>query len=297
MTVCGAESVRYDAPPQYIEKLASPFAGLTLEEKKSEWGKELLIGKELGKEEDLFRAVTALKRAKILLKHEGEGRGKGEGKSEGYDSRYAEIEYDLFLSYWLARKFNDVTSLFEKGNLKVSPHNFRAYNEMLVVLYDSYMQQKDQAKAEKIFRLIEARSGVLAKKIVLYKDFEAVNVESLPADFQTTYHNNKKSPFRAGLYNALLPGAGYMYVGQIQTGVTSFLLNALFCVAAYEFFHHKQYAAGIITSGFEMGWYAGGIVGARLAAETYNAALYKRLAYDTMTKEKLFPVLMLEYGF
>ena len=97
--------------------------------------------------------------------------------------------------------------------------------------------------------------------------------------------------------NAFLPGAGYLYVGQKQSAMTAFLLNGLFIAAAVHFFNHKQYAAGAITLSFETGWYFGGIYGAGESAKLYNERVYERHAYSVLNQEKLFPLLMLRYGF
>ena len=57
------------------------------------------------------------------------------------------------------------------------------------------------------------------------------------------YEYEKKSIRKAEVFNAILPGAGYFYAGQIESGITSFLINALFIAATYEFFHKGQTAS------------------------------------------------------
>ena len=96
---------------------------------------------------------------------------------------------------------------------------------------------------------------------------------------------------------SFFPGAGYLYVGQRRAAVTSFLINTLFILATIRFFEREDYAAGIITAGFEAGWYFGGINGAAGAAREYNERLYERHAKDTMVQGELFPVLMFTKGF
>lgn len=113
----------------------------------------------------------------------------------------------------------------------------------------------------------------------------------------TSYDAKKKSPCKAQFANGILPGAGYLYVGQKQAALTSFLLNGLFIYAAVYFYTNGNVAAGVITTSFEMGWYFGGIYGAGEAAKYYNERLYERQAYPALSYNKLFPVLMLKYGF
>ena len=88
-----------------------------------------------------------------------------------------------------------------------------------------------------------------------------------------------------------------MYIGQKKSALTAFLLNSLFIAAAYEFFHHGHVAAGIITTSFEAGWYFGGIYGAGEEAKYYNERVYEQDATAILNDTKLFPVLMIQYGF
>ncbi len=99
------------------------------------------------------------------------------------------------------------------------------------------------------------------------------------------------------LLNALIPGAGYLYIGQKKSALTAFLLNGLFIAAAYQFFHHRHVAAGIITTGFEAGWYFGGIYGAGEEAKYYNERLFEKNAATVLNDYKLFPALMMQYAF
>ncbi len=289
-------TLSYTPPTHLVEKLPSPFFPLSAEEKEMAWGKELLIASSLAKEQDLFRSVTAYKRARILL--------QDSSSAESDSKRQIQIEYGLLLSYWLAHKYEQVIESFEKSKLKVNSSDFAAYDALLLILYDSYVRNGDTKKAEAIFQFMKSKSQPQADKITLSYAIANANLAQLKkssapeiTSLLNTYEQHKKSQTRAELLNALLPGAGYYYVGQTQSAATSFLLNALFIAASYQFFQHGQTAAGIITAGFELGWYVGGIRGAGLAAKQYNNTLYSHLAQDTMSKEKLFPILMLDYGF
>ncbi|MCB1107983.1 MAG: tetratricopeptide repeat protein, partial [Chlamydiia bacterium] len=112
-----------------------------------------------------------------------------------------------------------------------------------------------------------------------------------------SYDTKKKSVLKAQTLNALLPGAGFLYVGQKQSAFTSFLLNGLFIWASVHFYSKGNYAAGAIFTSFETGWYFGGIYGAGESAKLYNERLYEDLAYPILSKQGYFPVLMLRFGF
>lgn len=76
------------------------------------------------------------------------------------------------------------------------------------------------------------------------------------------YEKHAKSIKTAQCLNAVLPGAGYWYIGQKQTAVTALLVNSLFIGAASYFFVDGNIPAGVITLSLESGWYFGGIYGA-----------------------------------
>ncbi len=97
--------------------------------------------------------------------------------------------------------------------------------------------------------------------------------------------------------NAILPGAGYYYVGQKKTAVTSFLINALFIGTAWVFFQQKNVPAALITLSFETGWYFGGINGAGLAANEYNERLYEVNTKEQLFENKLFPLFYFKKSF
>lgn len=111
------------------------------------------------------------------------------------------------------------------------------------------------------------------------------------------YQKTKKSVLAAEVLNALLPGAGYFYVGQKQSAFTAFAINSLFIGTAAYFFKEKNIPAALLTLSFESGWYFGGILGAGEAAKTYNERLYEHHANPVMEEQRLFPILQLQYGF
>jgi len=117
------------------------------------------------------------------------------------------------------------------------------------------------------------------------------------AAFVDSYTLQQKSVRKAQLLNAILPGAGYAYVGQKKSALTSFLINTLFIAATWRLAQRGHIAAACITGGLEMGWYGGGINGAGLAAKEHNKVVYEALAHAYMRKQALFPFLMLETRF
>lgn len=280
-----------------LKDLPEGFPELTEKELFSTWGKELLIGQSFLKDNDLFRAITALKRAKYLVPNKAH-------------ERRLQIEYTILLAYYLGNKHKEVTEHFEDSALfYASPDEFPLYDDLLVMLYDSYMQTGKCEKGEMVLEMIRERTPETATSLELYQTLSRgeicasyLLVEQLPngeavSDYLDCYRYFEKSPKTARQLNALLPGAGYYYVGQKKTALTSFVINALFIGAAWAFFENKNIPAGLITLSFEAGWYFGGINGAGLAAKEYNERLYTENTKEMMFQQHLFPIFYFQKSF
>lgn len=289
-------NITYIPQANRVECLSSPFEDLSPMEKRQSWGKELYIGLALAREMDLYRAITAFKRALIL-------------SPKDQTERRLQIQYCILECYYLGSKYQDALDIFETTPLYYAPLTFPAFDDMIIIVYDAYMQTGQEDKAANVYKLIEVREPEKARDLNLSEDFMNGDLygiqeaaESHPAqenlyNFLCDFDQQSKSVRKAQTLNAILPGAGYLYVGQQKTALTSFIINTLFIAAAYQFFDRGYPAAGLITSSLELGWYLGGINGAGLAAKEYNQRLFETLGKEIMICNRLFPVLMLEKSF
>lgn len=304
LALCGCQArsdlleptISYLPPTCTVVSRPSAFPPLTAEERSQDWGKELTIASAFAHELDLYRAITSYKRALFFMPQE-------------LSDRRLQIIYSIMQSYYLGKKYQEVVDTFENSAIKDIPATFPAFDDLLLMLYDSYQQTGQLDKSCQILSLIETRDLSTATNLKLsealsHGDLNQIALyasdASSPEDvyeFLEEYNQKALSVQRAQTLNALLPGAGYYYVGQKKAAVTSFLINALFIAAAYQFFHHGNVAAGIITTSFEMGWYFGGINGAGLAAKEFNERHYENSARDFMISHCLFPVLMFSTSF
>lgn len=287
--------VSYQLQDQHFERLSCAFLALSPLERSSDWGKEYVIGHAFAEELDLYRAVSTFKRAQILITDNQE--------------RKLEIEYDILLCFFLGKRYDEAVESFEKSDLAHVDKTFPAYHDLLLVLYESYRELDNPEKQARILELLDKTfpdTGEELKVSIAIRDGDLVTIDTFANGFQhpsyldnlvDCYCEQKKSVATAQLLNALLPGAGYLYIGQRKSAFTAFLLNGLFIAAATEFFIHNHLAAGIITTGFEAGWYFGGIYGAGEEAKYYNERLYERSASTVLNEHKLFPILMLKHSF
>ena len=289
-------TINHSVQDRYLTSLPSPFPPITDEEKAEGWGREMLIGRSFAKQLDLYQAITAFKRAEILI-------------SPDNKNRLLEIQYEILWCYYIALKYDDVIYTFEISGLKRAETTFPALHDMLLILYDSYIHLGDEREAQRTLQLIHAyfpeeTPKLFLSKALLQADLPVIQeMDKQPppkpylTEFLQTYENQKKSVSTAQTLNAFIPGAGYFYLGQKQSGLTALLLNGLFIGASIYFFGEGNIPAGVIFTSFEAGWYFGGIYGAGLEAKYYNERLYERLATPMMNRERLFPVLMLNYAF
>lgn len=284
----------YECQKQDLKHFSHTFSPLSPTESSSSWGHEYTIALAFAKKLDLYRAISTFERADILVP---------ENKLE----RKEEIEYYILLCYYLAQKYDNLIAYFHESELQHVDKTFPAFEDLLIILYESYLQTGQKEEAQKVKTVLKKDFPKTAKNIALGAalidaDFKTLNsLKKEPGfnfldPFLKDYEGKKKSVTKAKLFN-ILPGAGYLYLGQPRSALTAFLLNGLFIFAAYEFFHNGYTAAGIITTSFEVGWYFGGINGAGEEAKYYNERAYQKEAANLMRQEKLFPFFSLKYAF
>lgn len=284
--------VQYCVTEKRVQALPTPFSPLSKSELQQLWGKELYLGSRFADEADFYRAITAFKSALFLIPAKEL-------------SRKAQIEYSIFLSYYLASKYKEALETYENSSLPLSTQSFPAYRELLITLYDAYGKTECTEKQGHVFELIRQDYPELADSLslsdaIIQADFCFLNEHTDKPyinQLLTDYCFEKKSPEKAGQLQAILPGAGYYYVGLKNAATTSFIINALFLAGTYQLFHKGYPAFALFTLSLEAGWYFGGINGAQIAANEYNERAYERIAKDTLIQEKLFPILKLECAF
>lgn len=287
----------YTLPDRAAKCLDAPFPTLTQKEKATEWGKQMYLGKAFARDMDLYRALTCFKSARFLIQKSNR-------------ERLEEIDYDIFLAYYMGNKYDDAIDAFETSSLmSASLDTFPALHEMYVALYDAYMQTGHYEKAASLLQYIDCKEPETGQYLRIEEAVQEGDINGMieasagtPLEENTNFFLQEylcevKSPRTAQTLNAVLPGAGYLYVGQKKTALTSLIVNALFIAASYELFQHGYIAAGIITASLEAGWYFGGINGAGLAAKQLNENRYECLARDYLIDNKILPVLMITMGF
>jgi TM2 domain-containing membrane protein YozV len=285
--------LNYAVQDRYLKSLPSPFPPLSESEAAQDWGREDKVGLGFARELDLYQAITAFKRSSFLI-------------PPSLTDRKLQLEYNTFLCYYFGRKYQETVYTYDSGPLRFTTPSFTPHQDLTIILYDSYLNMKETDKAEKLMDYIHMTYPDVANRLELSKILLKGDISALQAaapahpDIQALmiqYELEKKSTRTAQLWSTLIPGAGYFYVGQTQSGITALLLNGVFIWASCYFFQHGNTAAGVIFTSVEAGWYFGGIYGAGQETKFYNERLYERLATPMMNDNRYFPILMLKYGF
>ena len=133
------------------------------------------------------------------------------------------------------------------------------------LLYLSYLFTSNELPAEQNF--LEA--------------FPLSGKESLLSFFSEKKNPPYKSSLLSGLFSAIIPGSGKIYLGEIGDGITAFIATSLFAFLSYDNFRANHDFRGWLFSGLGFFFYAGNIYGSVAAAQIYNAKV------DYEYKEKL----------
>jgi len=274
---------------RYFKNLPSPFSPLSPSERGKDWGKEYQIALSFARELDLYQALTGFKRAEYLTPP---------------PERHLEIDYNIFMCYYIGGKYAEAIYTFENTGLRSVSSSLPAHQDLLVTLYDCYLRVDLHEKADRVLSYIQQLYPDTAEKLFLSGELIQGNISALEKSSEPAvqtllahYNKEKKSIKTAQLFNTFIPGSGYLYVGQTQSALTSFFLNGLFIWASVHFFQHGNMAAGAIFTSFETGWYFGGIYGAGQEAKFYNERVYERLITPMMNEKRLFPILMITHAF
>ena len=168
--------------------MSSAFPPLNQEEESEDFGKELRIALVFAKEFDLYRAVTSFKRALILI-------------PKNHITRVQQIEYSIMECYYLAMKYQEVIDTFETSHLLEVKPGFKAFGQLLVLLYDSYLNIGLLEKANCILNLIEKGNVEIAEKLKAYvaineADFANMEILGLKTNFFIPYIFTKQNPFK-----------------------------------------------------------------------------------------------------
>ncbi len=80
-----------------------------------------------------------------------------------------------------------------------------------------------------------------------------------------------KSPLKAAVFSAIIPGAGKIYTGDYGDGITAFLATGLFAFLAYDNFKAEHNFRAWLFTGLGAFFYCGNVYGSAASAQIHNA--------------------------
>ncbi len=249
---------------------------------KREAQKELKIGLQLYQELDDYRAISALKRYRIL--------------DATLKSQYLS---NLVIGQIYQRNNEAELSAFAYENaLKAAPDlysktfSYLLANQQSCVALSFYFDCADRLEGLKSEKLTDATRDLvdyqsLFVDVVLRRDINAKRASLIQSPLLKTKAaslllRNKafedlslKSPLLSGTLSALIPGAGQLYNGRYWDALLSLSFNAAFAGATYYSYKELDDIPLTILSGVVfLGFYIGNITNAVTDAQRINANTY-----------------------
>jgi len=160
------------------------------------------------------------------------------------------------------------------------------YFSLLLLFKESNMVEENIGKLDsKAFRIDMQTSFSMLKRQKLSLAPTEGNISPQIMDLKNRYVNTPySSPFLAGSFSAILPGAGKWYVGYKRQALTAFIANTLFAVQAVESYSKAGISSPqfIITAGLFGIFYSGNIWGSILAAKKKKRDHLKEIDYEIL---------------
>lgn len=166
----------YCVHDRYLKSLHSVFEPLSKKEKETGWGKEYQIASFFAKELDLYQAITAFKRAAIMI-------------DDSLIERRREIDYQIINCYYLGGKYKEATEFFDHSLLANIEPSFKAFHDLLIVLYDSFSILKNDDRMKTVEIAMQTYYPNTKSKLEMSANLLQGNIEKIH-DYakNTTFH-------------------------------------------------------------------------------------------------------------
>lgn len=194
------------------------------------------------------------------------------------------VRFKIMLGYSDLNLYQQSNEIINKLN-----HESKLYNDAYLLSMKNELlikQRPLEYPALSSFNLAEQeRFSRLSMISILYGNEQLIEKSDFISMFNKKHQNTAsflydykfdppyKSPTWAGIFSAIIPGSGKMYVGEWGDGITGFLLTGLFAFLAYDNFKADHNTRAWIFTGIGVFFYAGNIYGSIAAAQIYNVKI------------------------
>lgn len=178
----------------------------------------------------------------------------------------------------------DAECLSLKNRFKESPNLFYQLSEtqLLPFSWEDPLTLNYFKKLTNVSFLLG--SNELISKDDIINPFDSSEKKTISSFYDMKTNPSYKSPTLAGVFSAVIPGSGKMYVGEWGDGITALLATGLLAFLAYDNFNANHKTRAWIFTGLGAFFYAGNIYGSIAAAQIFNA----RINFEFSEGIKLF---------
>jgi TM2 domain-containing membrane protein YozV len=194
------------------------------------------------------------------------------------------IDFKIMLSYsnlGLFKLSNEVFKRINNGSI-IYPDSYllSMKNELVIKstpLEYSILSSFNLSQQKSFNRLVSVSTLYGEKPVVTKNDFLSVfsaeDHDIISHLYDYKFDPPYKSPTLAGIFSAIIPGSGKMYVGEWGDGITGLLVTGLFAFLAYDNFKADHTARAWLFTGVGAFFYAGNIYGSIASAQIFNAKI------------------------
>lgn len=161
-------------------------------------------------------------------------------------------------------QFESIRSYYQIGD----------YNNLRNEIYSYYILMGESHKLSKLYQYsLLLDNSHLPEKSIYLSNFSSNDENKISEYYDWKINPPYKSPTKAALMSALIPGLGKIYANKIGDGITAFLLTGLFTYLAVDKFQNNHSSSGWLYASIAALFYTGNIYGSAAAVQNYNAGI------------------------
>ena len=204
--------------------------------------------------------------------------------------------YGLIFTNYLAKKFETLQSLYASGLFEELDKNAPYFEDAILMFYVAF----EKSQAPFIFQNLKSylyQNPALKTRLELYHAICQANfANNAFNEHFNVFKAHEKSQILSAMMNLAVPGSGYLYLGQVHTALTCFLLLGFLLWGMHHAFKTRHFAQGVLIFSIFSGFYLGSIVGVQQAAEHYNKTLYTAIFDPLLQENQLYPDQNINYA-
>lgn len=226
--------------------------------------------------------------------------------AEEYDKYYSLVEDDTI-------QFKSALSYLQTGDLMIASEkmsNINKYSPFFLASREEMAKIK-YLKAEHIIADTIVTESIMKLKVIsdLMIQDKLSSMEEISSPFKGDekrnilefYKRKREAPYRsplaAGIFSAIIPGAGKIYIGNYSDGIVAFAVTTIMGYIAYSNFKADHNTRGYIFSGLTFFFHAGNIYGSVAGAQLYNTNIRYNYNQDLNEYAEKNNYFMSDYGF